>query len=337
MNMIKEGKLQKKDAGLAKKLASLREITLILIIAIFVVVMCFASEHFAKWSNIKVLLASLATSGITTIGMTIVLISGGIDLSVGSVMCMAMAFAGTLITVGINPWIASVVGVLSAAVCGLVMGLLVTKLKLSHFIVTLCFMGIARGIVYAMTSGTSISLVAMLREIPQFAFIGQGYIGGIFPMTFTIFIVIAVIAEIFARKSKLMRKVYYVGSNEQAAEHSGIKTDRVKIGACVACSTLAGVAAIIFMTKFSGVNTSAGVGLEMTALSAAVIGGVSMNGGKGSVSGALLGLFLIVLVQNAMTLFSVPAFWQDLIRYVIVLLAVILDVIQENHKIKLNS
>lgn len=326
-----------KETSMISKLSGMREITLILIIVCFVIIMSLISPHFAQWSNIKVLLAGLGTSGIITIGMSIVMISGGIDLSVGSVMCLSMAFAGKAILAGVNPWIAAVIGILSAAVCGFLIGFLVTTFKLSHFIVSLCFMGIARGIVFAITSGTSISLVSSLKTEEAFAFIGQGYIDGILPMSFIIFLIIAVAAEIFSRKSKSMRKLYYVGSNEQAAEYSGIKSNRIKIWACVACSSLAGIAAVVYMTKFNGVNTSAGTGLEMTALSAAVIGGVSMNGGKGAPLGAILGLLFIVLVQNAMTLFAVPPFWQDLIRYVIVLLAVILDVVQEEIKKKKNS
>ena len=320
-----------------KRLKNARETSLILIIVAICIVLSITNPYFAKWANIQTLLGSIAINGILTIGMIVVMISGGLDQSIGAVMCMSMAFSAKAITLGVPPLLAILIGLVGAAACGLVIGLIVTKLNLSHFIVTLCFMGIARGVVYVMTAGISISLVADLKTMPALAFIGSGYIGGAVPMSFIIFLVLAIAADLYARKSSGMRKVYYTGSNEMAAKHSGIKINRVKVLACVACSVLAGIASVIYMSKYSGVSVSAGQGAEMTALSAAVIGGVSMNGGKGTVAGGLLGLLLIVLIQDAMTLFSVQAVWQDLIRYVIVLLAVILDVLQERARKKKNS
>lgn len=332
------GKIHKAGLpGLLETLSDVREMSLIIIIILVSILLAFTNDYFATWANAKTLLGSISINGILTIGMIIVMISGGLDLSIGSVMCLSMAFAATAIRAGMNPWISALIGILGAIACGLVMGLIITKMNLSHFIVTLCFMGIARGVVYAMTSGVNISLVSNMKEMPVIAYLGSGYIGGFLPMTFLVFIVLAVITELYARKSANMRRVYYTGSNEQAAEYSGIKTKRVKIAACMACSTMAGIAGIIYMSKYSGVATSAGIGLEMTALSAAVIGGVSMNGGKGTIAGGLLGLLFIVLIQDAMNLFSVQAFWQDLIRYLIVLLAVILDVLQERARKRKNS
>ncbi len=336
----KESETIQRKSGLTstmKKLGDVREMSLIIIIVLVSILLSLTNDYFATWANVKTLLGSISINGILTIGMIIVMISGGLDLSIGSVMCLSMAFAATAILAGVNPWIAALIGILAAVACGLLMGAIITRLNLSHFIVTLCFMGIARGVVYAMTSGVNISLVSNMKEMPAIAYIGSGYIGGFLPMTFLIFLVLAIITDLYARKSSSMRKVYYTGSNEQAAGYSGIKTRRIKIAACMACSTMAGIAGIIYMSKYSGVATSAGIGLEMTALSAAVIGGVSMNGGKGSIAGGLLGLLFIVLVQDAMNLFSVQAFWQDLIRYLIVLLAVILDVVQERARKRRNS
>ncbi|SFP65500.1 monosaccharide ABC transporter membrane protein, CUT2 family [Oscillibacter sp. PC13] len=323
--------------GIVKKLSDVRETSLLMIIILCAVILTFTNEFFFTTANLQTVLGSISINGILTIGMIVVMITGGLDLSVGSVMCMSMAFAAQAILSGVPPLLACLIGIAASALSGLLIGLVVTKLKLSHFIVTLCFMGIYRGVVYVMTAGKSISLVSTLKDMPKLAFLGSGYIGSYIPFTFVIFALLAVAADLYARRSTRMRKLYYTGSNELAAGHSGINTDRVKIGACVACSTLAGVAGIIYMSKYSGVSTSAGTGLEMTALSAAVIGGVSMNGGKGTVAGGLLGLLFIVLIQDAMNLFSVQAFWQDLIRYVIVLLAVILDVVQETARKKKNS
>lgn len=259
------------------------------------------------------------------IGMTISLISGGIDLSVGSTLCLSMTVAALLMRNGNHPWICSLAGIAVAALIGLIIGLLVTKLHLTHFIVTLCFMGIARGLVYILTGGSPVSLVRVFAENKGFAFLGQGTIAGVFPMAPVCFIVIAIIAELYVRNSAGMRKVFYTGSNEQSALYSGIKVDKMKIIACVACAALAGVAGIIYMIRYSGVAVNAGSGEEMVALSAAVIGGASMNGGRGSVIGSILGLLFIVIIQDALTLMMVPSYWRDFVKYAIVLVAVAID------------
>ncbi len=328
-----EGSLQQERGNLRetlKKIASMREMTLILIITAFCIFLSLTSPFFATWINIKVLLSGLSTDALLVIGMTIILISGGIDLSIGSVMCLAMAICAKLFLAGWNPWVAAVAAIGGAVTVGWVIGMLVTKIKLTHFIVTLCFMGIARGIVLTISSGTPISLVAQLASAPAFKMIGQGNVFGFLPMQVIIFIVLAIVADFMVRKSAAMRLVFYTGSNEKAAQYSGILVDRVKIAACMLCSAFAGIAGVIYMVKFSGVPMSAGVGTEMIAISSCVIGGCSMNGGKGTVFGAVLGLTLMSLVTNAMNLFAVTPTWQDLIRYCILLCAVVLDYLQQN-------
>jgi ribose transport system permease protein len=319
-----------------KKLAifQLREINLLLIILALIIALSFTSPYFAKWANIKVVLGSLSIDGIVVIGMAILLISGGIDLSVGSVLCLSMTIIALLFRKGINPWIASIISLCICAGIGSIMGFLATKLKLSNFIVSLCFMGICRGVVFALTTGTPISLVRYLVNTPKFQYLGQGQIGGLLPMTVLFFIIIATISEIGVRKSVLMRMVFYTGSNPKAAAYSGINVDRVKIFSCMACSGFAALAGIIYLNKFSGVSMTAGVGMEMTAIASAVIGGVSIYGGKGSILGAILGLTLMALIQNGMTLFNVPAAWQDLVRYLIVLSAVTFDAIRQYFAIR---
>ena len=306
-----------------------REAFLIILVAIIFIVMGLTNKNFLKWTNISTIITSLAIDGIVVIGMTIILISGGIDLAVGSTLCLCITVAGWLMKyASVNPWLASLVGIGVAALYGVILGVLVTKLHLTHFIVSLCFMGISRGLVQIITQGQNISLVSVLGSNPVFAFIGQGNIniGSIqFPMAPVTFIIIAIVTEIYVRNSAGMRKVYYTGSNENAARYSGIKVDKVKILACVACAVLSGIAGIIHMIRFMGAATSAGSGKEMTALSAAVIGGASMNGGRGTIIGSILGLLFIILIQDAMTLSNVQPYYQEFVKYMIVLLAVSLD------------
>lgn len=325
-----EGKQKSKNVldflfGILKQ----REAFLIILVAMIFIIMGLTNKNFLKWTNISTIITSLAIDGIVVIGMTIILISGGIDLAVGSTLCLCITVAGWLMKyAGANPWLASIVGIGVAALYGVILGVLVTKLHLTHFIVSLCFMGISRGLVQIITQGQNISLVSVLGSNKAFAFLGQGNIniGSIqFPMAPVTFIIIAIITEIYVRNSAGMRKVYYTGSNENAARYSGIKIDKVKIFACVACAVLSGIAGIIHMIRFMGAATSAGTGKEMTALSAAVIGGASMNGGRGTIIGSILGLLFIILIQDAMTLSNVQPYYQEFVKYMIVLLAVSLD------------
>lgn len=314
-----------KEKSWFAKLMDNREAMLGLIVIAMYILLSFANKNFMTWSNQKVVISSMAVDGIVVIGMTIVLISGGIDLAVGSTLCLSMTVAAILMRADVNPWLASIIGIAVAAGFGLALGILVTKLHLTHFIVSLCFMGIARGLVYILTGGSPISLVRVFTEHPKYAFIGQGTIGGIFPMAPIVFLIVFVISEIYVRYSSGMRKVFYTGSNENSALYSGIEINKIKIFACVACGALAGLAGIVYVIRYSGVAVSAGTGEEMVALSAAVIGGSSMNGGRGSVLGSVLGLLFIIVIQDALTLMMVPSYWQDFVKYVIVLLAVALD------------
>ena len=304
-----------------RAIRSFREGTLILIILSVCVIMSFVSPFFMTWPNIKAILLSFSTEGIVVVGMTIILIVGGFDLSVGSVMCLAMVVGGKLFLLGVDPWLASLLGIAICALIGFLMGIIVTKVGLNFFITTLAFMGIARGLCFVITEGTPLSLFALPKA---FKFVGQGSIYGI-PFTIFLFGIIVVISDYLMRNSTLMRKVYYTGSNQKAAVFSGIKAHRVTIGTTILCSTLAGIAGIIYMSRFGASIPGFGIGLELTAISAAVIGGASITGGVGTVLGAVLGVALLQTITGSMVLMDVSPYWQDLIRGGILLGAVSLD------------
>jgi ribose transport system permease protein len=304
-----------------RAIRSFREGTLILIILSVCVIMSFVSPFFMTWPNIKAILLSFSTEGIVVVGMTIILIVGGFDLSVGSVMCLAMVIGGKLFLLGVDPWLASLLGIAICALIGFIMGIIVTKVGLNFFITTLAFMGIARGLCFVITQGTPLSLFALPKA---FKFVGQGSIYGI-PFTIFLFGIIVVISDYLMRNSTLMRKVYYTGSNQKAAVFSGIKAHRVTIGTTILCSTLAGIAGIIYMSRFGASIPGFGIGLELTAISAAVIGGASITGGVGTVLGAVLGVALLQTITGSMVLMDVSPYWQDLIRGGILLGAVSVD------------
>jgi len=317
----------------AGKLKNFKELNLIIIILVICVIMSFASPYFLTWDNIEAVLLSFTTNGIVVIGMTVMLIVGGIDVSVGYTMCLAMCLSGSLFLSGWNPWLASLVGFGATILVGFTIGFFVTKVRLNHLITTLSMLGILRGLCLIITKGTPLSLY----QLPDsFKFMGVGKIFGI-PFVILIFFVIVIICDFLIRKSTLIRKVFYVGSNEKAAMFSGVKVDKVKIAVSVLCSSLAGLAGIIYMARFTSATPTFGQGLEMTAISAAVIGGASLTGGKGTVLGAVLGITLLQLVTSSMVLLNVNPYWQTFIVGMILLTAISLDSLslrkKENNKI----
>jgi ribose transport system permease protein len=304
-----------------RRVQKMRELTLILIIVFLFVVMSFASPYFLTFANMKAMLLSFSTEGIIVVGMTLLLIVGGIDLSVGAVMCLAMVMAGKMFVLGLDPWLASIASIMVCSGIGWTMGQFVTRVGLHHFIVTLAFMGIARGASLLITQGTPISLFTLP---PEFKFIGQGTVWGL-PFSIIIFVVVVVISDYLLRNATAFRKVFYTGSNEKAAEYSGIRTSRIKVGVTIFSSTLCGVGGIIYMSKFGAATPQFGVGLELTIIAAAVIGGASLYGGEGSVLGAILGIALLSVVSSSLILLDVSVYWQGLVKGLILLAAVTVD------------
>ncbi|APX23678.1 MULTISPECIES: ABC transporter permease [Salipiger] len=307
--------------GALKRLMGMREMGLLCIILLLCVVMSFASPYFLTWSNFRTIFLSFSVEGIVVIGMTVLLIVGGLDLSVGSVVCFAMVVAGKLFLMGVDPWLASVAGVASAAAVGAAMGLFVIKVGLSHFIASLAAMVIVRGACLLITQGTPLSLFTLP---PEFKFVGQGSLWGI-PVVVMIFLVLAVFFDFMLRRSARFRTVFYTGSNEKAAEYSGIRTKRVIFWVTVLCSTLTGLAGVIFMARFGSATPQFGVGMELNVIAAAVIGGASLKGGQGSIFGAVLGVALLSLVTSSLILLDVSVYMQDMIKGFILLAAVSFD------------
>jgi len=309
------------DATLGQRLLHMREAGLLLIIAALCVVMSFASPHFLTWDNLRAMLLSFSIEGIVVVGMTILVIVGGIDLSVGSVVCLAMVVTGKLFLIGLDPWTASLAAIAASAAVGAMIGGCVTRIGLNHFIASLAFMVIVRGLCLALTQGTPQSLFSLP---PEFKFIGQGSIGGV-PAVILIFAAIVLASDFALRRSTLLRKVFYTGSNEKAALYSGIRTGHVKFWVTVLCSALAGVAGVVYTARFGAATPTFGMGMELNVIAAVVIGGASLKGGSGTVLGAVLGLALLSVVTSSLILLDVSPYWQDVVKGLILLAAVTVD------------
>jgi ribose transport system permease protein len=306
---------------LGGRFGSMREAGLIAIILVLCVAMSFASPHFATWGNVRAMLMSFSIEGIVVVGMTVLLIVGGIDLAVGSVVCFAMVVAGSMFLMGLDPWTASLIAIGVSALIGGAMGFFVTVVGLNHFITSLAAMVIVRGLSLVVTKGTPLSLFTLP---PEFKAIGQGEFYGI-PYVIIIFVVIVALFDFLLRRATAFRQVFYTGSNEKAAEYSGIKIRQVKFWVTVLCSTLAGLAGVIYMSRFGAATPTFGVGMELNIIAAAVIGGASLTGGAGTIFGAILGIALLSVVTSSLILLDVSVYWQDMIKGCILLAAVSID------------
>lgn len=316
-----EGPRSAASAGALGRMLRMRETGLVLIIAVLFIAMSFASPYFLTWDNMRAMAMAFAVEGIVVVGMTILLISGGIDLSVGSVTALAMVITGLLFLAGVDPWLASAIAIAACTAIGAGMGFFVTRVGLHHFIVSLAVMVIARGACLLGTGGRPLGLFTLP---PEFKFIGQGSIG-VVPVVIVIFVVVVVAFDFMLRRTTMFRKVFYTGSNEKAAAYSGIRTKKVVFLTTTLCSALCGVAGVIYTARFGSAQPTFGVGMELNVIAAAVIGGASLSGGSGTIFGAILGTVLLSVVSSSLALLDVSVYWQDIIRGSILLTAVTID------------
>jgi ribose transport system permease protein len=274
------------------------------------------------------LLNGLSAYGIVVIAMTIVLAMGGIDLSVGSVMGLSSMVTALIIRGGGPVAAAVAAGFAVGLVCGLVNGFFIGTVKLNAFITTLAMMGIARGLTLMSTGGSAVSIAGVSDTL---RFIGQSTLAGI-PIIIVVFVVVAVLGDFFLRHTQPFRKVFLIGSNEKAAQLSGINVTKTKILVYTLSALLSSFAGFLSLCRFSASTPTTGAGVEMIAISAAVIGGASLQGGSGTVFGAFLGILLLNIVNNGLVLLNVSVYGQNLISGMILLIAVLVDKFSNSKK-----
>lgn len=279
---------------------------------------------FLTIDNFLNVLRRSSVNGIAAIGMTFVIISAGIDLSVGSMMAFSgMVGAYTMIVVGgQNPvgnalLVGTLVGIAAGFCCGLLNGILITKLKLPPFIVTLGTMSVFRGISYVMNDGQPFN-------VPSYKYLGDGVVLGI-PISVIIFAVILAIAGFLLRYTRLGRYTYAIGSNPRAAFHAGINIDWNLVAIYALTGLSVGVAAMIATSRTVSAQPTAGISLELDIIAAVVIGGASLSGGKGSITGTIIGTLLISFLRNGCTLLGISTNIQLIVIGAIIIIAVAID------------
>lgn len=299
-----------------KKIKKLDRQTALLASALIVIVvaMCIAKPQFFQLSNITNIFVQNSLLGIAALGVGLVMISGGIDLSIGYIISLSGCTAAVAMSHGISEPVGFLIGVLVGVVCGLINGLLVVVCKAEPFIITLGMMTVYQGLSLLVTGGSNINLSG-------FGF-GRSKIGGILPVTLIVLVAVFIIIGLIFNYTKFGRRAYAIGDNEEAAYLSGIRVNKQKILMYLLEGFLLGFAAMFMLSRLRGCNSTMGEGTLMEAIAAAVIGGVSMSGGKGSVGGIFLGMLLIGVVNNSLNLLQVDSFWKYIIMGLIIVLAV---------------
>jgi ribose transport system permease protein len=304
-----------------RRLLRLREMTLLLLVMGCGILFSLTVPNFGSLGNFLSIADSLVFDLIITTGMTIALVSGGFDLSVGSVFASSGVIVGVAMAAGLPVWVSILIALLTAAGWGLLNGLVITKIGVNPLLTTLATMGMARGFVYIVTEGR------VVTGFPdEFTAPGQAAFGGV-SLLVIIALLVVIAADIVLRKSVFMRQLYYIGSNERAARVSGINVERARIGVYLATALLAGVAGVLSTSKFSAAIPLMGTGAELKAIAAAVIGGASLYGGEGTVLGGALGLIFLSVIQSILVLLNISVYWQGFIAGAVLLIAVSLDVL----------
>ncbi|MCC6167754.1 MAG: ABC transporter permease [Caldilineaceae bacterium] len=296
-----------------------QEVLLTGFLVILVAILTAVRPDFLSKQSVASMLLDSSHLIVAAVGMTLVIVAGGIDISVGSMLAMCAVVGGILARDGTPPELAMLAIVLTGTVLGFVNGALVIWGGIPSIIVSLGMLSILRGGVVLLTGGS------WIQHLPEGFYIGQRAVLGI-PVPILTAVIVLTLAALWMRYSPLGRQVYAVGANRDAARLTGINVKGIQLMTFVINGTLVGLAALIFATRFSAIQTNAGVGFELQVITAAVVGGVSILGGAGTVLGAALGGLLLNVIGKGMIFLRVSAYWLLAVQGALILLAVVVDI-----------
>ena len=288
---------------------------------LLVVVISVLNTAFLDLSNLLNLLRQVSINGLIAFGMTFVILTGGIDLSVGSILALSSAFTAILITSGLDPIVALIVGVLGGFLLGVFNGVLVTFGSMAPFIATLATMTIFRGLTLVITDGNPITDLGVSYLFQLF---GKGYFFGI-PVPAVTMIIVFIVLAIILQKTTFGRHTYAIGGNEVASKISGIKVNKVKILIYGISGLMSALAGAILTSRLNSAQPTAGTSYELDAIAAVVLGGTSLTGGKGRIVGTLIGVLIIGVLNNGLNLLGVSSFYQQVVKGIVILIAVLID------------
>ncbi len=292
---------------------------IIALMALCIILSIMVPDKFLTYNNFTTVLRSISTTAIMAFGMTFVIITGGIDLSVGSIVALSGTLCAGLISSSWNYAAAVIIGLAVGTLCGAFNGFVISRTEIPPFIVTMGMMNIARGASYIYSSGKPI------RTPDDFGSFGNGYFLSI-PIPVIVMTVLMILSILLLSKSKFGRSVYAIGGNKEAARFSGINTKNVIWLVYVLIGFLASAAGIITASRLYSGQPTVAQGIEMDVIAATVLGGVSMAGGVGKIGGTMIGAIIIGVLSTGMNLLKIPSFYQMIVMGIVILLAVYLDV-----------
>jgi erythritol transport system permease protein len=315
----------------------------LLVLAVLLVVFSSLSPAFLTAANLTILVKHVALTAILAVGMTLVILSGGIDLSVGSIAGLSGMVAGGLIAEGLvvpqagvvvyfHAWLVVLVGLTAGAMVGSINGLLIAVLDVAPFIATLGTLYVARGAALILSGGATFPNLGGRADLQNTGFpaIGAGAWLGI-PLPIWIMALFALGGAFLASKTPFGRHVYAIGGNERAARLSGVRVRRVKFWVYVMSGVCAATVGLIIAAQLGAAHPATGETFELNAIAAAVLGGTSLRGGRGTIGGTIAGAFVIGVLADGLVLLGVSEFWQIVIKGLVIVLAVILDQAQQRY------
>jgi len=300
---------------------------------LMIVVFSLLSPNFFQMDNLISIMLSTAVAGVLGIAVTFVIITGGIDLSIGTLMTLTAVMAGVFISVwGLPIWLGLLAAMATGAVAGGVSGVLVAKLKVPPFIATLGIMMIAKGLALVISGAKPI----YFTNFDDYIAISNGSLidlngivpGLIIPNAVLIFFGLGIVCSIILNKTVLGRYTFAIGSNEEAVRLSGVDVDKWKIIVYSLAGAVVGIAGILISSRLNSAQPALGAGYELDAIAAAVIGGVSLSGGEGTILGTIIGAFIMSVLINGLRILSVPQEWQTVVSGLIVIFAVYMDILR---------
>lgn len=302
---------------------------IMIIFILMVVLFSILSPVFLSVSNIFNILRQVSIVGIMSVGMAFVIITSGIDLSVGSILGASGVFGAYLMSQGISPIVSIIIVLVASIVIGLINGFFINEMELPPFVSTLGMMTAMRGVAYLITNGMPIF------GFPEsFSLIGQGYIF-VIPIPVIIMIVVFICGHLFLDSTKYGRYIYGVGGNEEATRLSGVNTKKIKYIVYALCSFLCGLAGIVLLSRINSGNPKNGTGYELDVITAVILGGVSVMGGEGKITGVIIGVLIMGVLANGMILLNVNEYTQQVVKGVVLLAAVSFDRMVQRQKKKL--
>ncbi len=286
------------------------------------IIIALLEPRFFSLNNMLNVFRQTSVNALIAAGMTFVILTGGIDLSVGSIFALSATIGALMMKLGFGVEVSVLVTLLVGVILGMTNGILVGYLKLQAFIATLITMTFARGLTYIVSNGIPVTMNQSINGFDRYSYIGGGYFLGI-PVPVIVTMILYAICYWILKQTKFGRYTYAVGDNEKASVLAGIKTEKIKVVIYSICGFTSALAALVLTSRLASAPPTAGTGYELDAIAAVVLGGTSLNGGKGSILKTLLGALIISVLANILNLLNVSSYYQMLTKALVILLAVV--------------